>query len=148
MLAMINAKRLLNIFSGQNQKVLESIQGFNNVLIGNENLDLLNILNMGINNTLLNKLKTTTEMVEVFKSDLVKEFEDVLRPSFYTNEIAEVIWWVNIEENKRASRQRCSQTERKPSSYSERTKRLNKIERQRISRNEKEYASRDYIPAR
>lgn len=91
MLALINAKRLLNVFSGKQQPAMSSIQGFGDVNIGGEPLDCLNVINMGLNNPLLNKLKTSDALLDSFRSDVVKEFQAVLRPQFLSGGIPDVV---------------------------------------------------------
>lgn len=90
MMALINAKRLLNIFGGRHQPIMASIQGFENVKIGHEPLDLLNVINLGLSNPLLAKLQASESLVSSFTEDVVKEFEAVLRPQVTTGPAAEV----------------------------------------------------------
>lgn len=90
MLALINAKRLLNVFGGKHQPAMASIQGFDDVNIGHEPLDCLNLISMGLNNQLLAKMHASDALVDSFKTDVVKEFAEVLRPQFLTAGIPDV----------------------------------------------------------
>lgn len=90
MLALINAKRLLNIFAGKRSPALESLQGFTEVINCKTPLDFLDVINLGRNSPLLAKLKANDQMVDVFKTEIVKEFESLCKPGDTQEELAEV----------------------------------------------------------
>lgn len=90
MLALINAKRLLNIFVGKRSAVLESLQGFTDVVGSDRQLDLLDVVNLGKSSPILGKLIANEHVVEVFKGEILKEFETLCKPGNAIEELAEV----------------------------------------------------------
>jgi hypothetical protein len=90
MLALINAKRLLNIFAGKRSAAIESMQGFTEVVNSKAPLDFLDVINLGRSSPLLAKLKANDQVVDVFKWEIVKEFESFCKPGDALEDLAEV----------------------------------------------------------
>jgi hypothetical protein len=147
MLAMINAKRLLNIFAGKRSVALESLPGFNEVLKCDPPLDFLDVINLGKNNAILSKLKATDSVVSVFRTEIVKEFEAVFQPGEDHEQLAEVCGF-DPGQNPSDAREAVHQTERSAPPGHENAARLAEAERQGVCRDEAHDAGGDRLPAR
>lgn len=89
MLMLANLKRMLNCFGGKKQRSLELVKGLETSLDKSEKLDAKTLLSLGNNHEYFNKVRVTTQQLDVFRHELVREYADLFRDQVLSEGLAE-----------------------------------------------------------
>lgn len=90
MMQLLGLKRVLGLFSGKGKNVLEQVDGFSTVLDKNTTLDAKTLMSLGNNHEFLNKMKTSSQQIEMLCKDIVQEHQEFFRAQFSKQEFMEV----------------------------------------------------------